>query len=289
MFEMAEITRRRERLTVTVTAHRIGVLPQDAGVFFVQANGVFNSSGRRRWNRRYGGVEIANRAQAVAAGSYSELASVPSSRFASVECILAIMLLRSDRRKAQPSHRSTPGARPAATGLHPRSQSCAKPALPAGRKPIRNRQFCQRTRLPSTVKLGPSGWLISSGLRSVRSTSCLSRFPSGGVRSAWAPPSSCSMNLGAVLDSGSPSDRASTASEAEVGRAHPPPDTCHARECAASRCDLEGASGRSICMKRDRATCRGAAAWISSSRTPVDQESRFEPLFDDTSPTGELP
>ena len=34
--------------------------------------------------------------------------------------------------------------------------------------PTRNDHFCQRTRFPSTVKLGPSGWVTVSGLRSVR-------------------------------------------------------------------------------------------------------------------------
>ena len=34
--------------------------------------------------------------------------------------------------------------------------------------PTRSDHFCQRTRFPSTVKLGPSFWVMANGRRSVR-------------------------------------------------------------------------------------------------------------------------
>ena len=54
-----------------------------------------------------------------------------------------------------------------------------------GVKPTWNRHFCQRTSCPSTVKLAPSGWVISTGLRSCRGPSgkC-ETFPASRIPSA---------------------------------------------------------------------------------------------------------
>ena len=56
----------------------------------------------------------------------------------------------------------------------------------------RSDHFCQRTRLPSTVKLGPSGWVISSGWRSVRSGRVLGVVAAGLGRQRHHPVSTTS-------------------------------------------------------------------------------------------------
>ena len=60
--------------------------------------------------------------------------------------------------------RKTMGRR---TPLSMKASSCST-SPSRGVKPIRSCHFCQRTACPSTVKLGPSGWVIVIGLTSSR-------------------------------------------------------------------------------------------------------------------------
>ena len=52
-----------------------------------------------------------------------------------------------------------------------------------GLYPTRSRHFCQLTAWPSTVKLGPSGWVISIGRTSSRRRACAGRLSSSNISS----------------------------------------------------------------------------------------------------------
>ena len=65
MVEMLEMTRRRERLTVTVAVHGFGILPEDAEVLLVHADGIADVF-RLAVPIVMPGIEIMDMAEAVA-------------------------------------------------------------------------------------------------------------------------------------------------------------------------------------------------------------------------------
>lgn len=164
----------------------VGVLPQHAVVLLVQADRVLHHL-RVTVLVGDGDVEVRDLAQAIAAQLKG--IGVPAEQ---VLTLVEVVLPVPHRRRVGVGHHHLGDGRAVHHG-RPAMDSWCRVRPSRTSNPNRNFQSAQLIWLPSTVKLAPSGWMISMGLRSVRGgTACGSashwpRSAAAVVRSRRSP------------------------------------------------------------------------------------------------------
>ena len=175
---------------------KVPVLPQHPVVFLVQADRVPDHD-RLADAVAHRGVEVADLTEAVAA-ELERVGERADEVLADVERCLDVprrARVAVRNRHLAVARRGGGSSEPAAVVVADLWRTSPSRAL----KPTRNDHFCQLTRLPSTVKLGPSGCVISSGFRSSRNARRAparnSPSPGGTGTTPWSSTSRTSPRL----------------------------------------------------------------------------------------------